>query len=74
MVIPFRWHRKPLFWIVTVLAAAIAAYATLQEITFVPGVPVAGHFRVYLILCALWAVGFLAVWLIVHLLRFVVRR
>jgi hypothetical protein len=74
MVSTFRWHRKPLFWILTLLLAAFAAYATLQQVTFVPGVPVTGHVQVYLVLLALWFVGILAVWFILQLLRFLVRR
>ena len=74
MVRAFRYHTKPVFWLVVIFVGAVAAYATLQQVTFVPGVPVTGHVQVYLILLALWIVGILGAWFIVQLLRFLVRR
>lgn len=70
----FRYHLKPAFWIVVFVIATIAAYCTLQQITFVPGVPLRGYLEVYALLLVLWSVAILAIWFVVQVLRFMVHR
>jgi len=74
MVSAFRYHLKATFWFGVFGLAALAAYCTLQQITFVPGVPFRGHLQVYAILLLLWAIAIVAAWFLVQLVRFLVRR
>jgi hypothetical protein len=74
MVSTANYHRKPLFWVIVLLVAAVAAYSTLQQVTFVPGVPTSGYVQAYLILLAFWFVGIVAAWFIMQLALFLFRK
>ncbi|HEX5490143.1 MAG TPA: hypothetical protein VFX07_02685 [Candidatus Udaeobacter sp.] len=67
-------HMKPLLWLAVFAIAAVAAYCTLEQITFVPGVPLRGYVQVFAFLFLLWCVAIIAVWFLVQLFRYVVRR
>jgi hypothetical protein len=63
-----QWHSKPAFWLMLVVLSAIFAWCALQQITFVPGVPIRGYAQTFLILFAITLVGFLVVWFLAILL------
>ena len=65
---------KPLFWLAVLVIAAVVAYGTLQQITFIPGVPFRGYAQVFAILILLWSAAILAVWFFVQLIRPLVGR
>ena len=59
---PQRWHSKPLFWLVLAATAAVIAWSIHQEITFVPGVFLGGHLKIFVVLFVISFVGLVLLW------------
>src|SRR6266496_5278118 len=47
MPTPRNWHLKPSFWFVLITIAALFGWSTLQQITFVPRVPLRGYIEAF---------------------------
>ena len=56
------WQTKPLFGLVAIALSALFAYSTLQQITFVPGVPSGSHIYAFAILFVGFLLLVLAAW------------